>query len=187
MEQMPQYQVEHIVMAVRNAMLDSTPRVIESVSNTIRQELTSPASMKRFDDLLDRYYKSNADLTGKFEQFNNNILQNQAQMTQLLAQIVENAGYECPNNPDIVLVRQWLDELLHGNEYLLKQQVRDLLESGMARRLRNVVATAVIIMAVLGLLGGIAAYFEISSAVSNAVADIVKKQEVKSDSTKSHP
>ena len=185
MEHLPQYMIDHIVMAVKTAMSDYSPALTQSVANTIRQELTSPASMVRFDGLLERYHKSTAEMTSRFEEFNRNILQNQSQMQSLLQQIIENGGGDCSNTEDIMDVKKWLDELLNGDDYKLKQQTRDLLESGFARSYRNIVATYVVVTAILGILGLIGGYFAMTSAVKDAVSTIQNSSSPQSDSSPS--
>ena len=173
MEHVPQFQIDQIVLAIKTAMSDCSPRITESVSSTIRQELSSPASMQKFDNLLERYHKANSDFTTKFEEFNKNILQNQLMLQSLLQQIIDDGSGDCPMNPDLKTIKDWLDELLNGDEYRLKQQIRDILESGWARRMRNVVVISIAVAAVLAVLGGVAAYMEVTSAVKSAMSDII--------------
>jgi hypothetical protein len=173
---LPQYQIDHIISSIRTAMVDVGPRHLEAVCSAIRQELNSPTNMSRFEGLLDRYYKSNTDLTNKLELFHQTILQNQTQVASLLKQMVEGAGnVECPNNPDLELIKSWLEDLLFGEEYKLRQQVRDLLESGVARGLRNMVITYITITALVAVATGIVGYFALSSTISKAVSTEVQK------------
>lgn len=148
-----QYQIDQIVMA-------------------IRQELNSPSATNRFDTLLDKYYKSNTDLSGKIELFHKAIVNNQEQITSLLKQIIDNSSIECPNNPDLEILRRWMEELLVGDEYKLKQQVRDLLESGFARKLRNIVVTYITITAIMAILTGAIGYFAMTKAISTEIKNI---------------
>ena len=150
-------------------MSDMTPRQVDSVCSAIRQELSSPTAMNRFELLLDRYYKSNNDLTNKLELFHQNILKNQDQIATLLRQILDSSASGCPNNPDLELVRQWLEEILIGDEYKLKQQVRDLLESGVARGLRNLVITYITITALVAGATGVIGYFALSSSINSQI------------------
>lgn len=154
-----QYQIDQIVMA-------------------IRQELNSPSATNRFDTLLDKYYKSNTDLSGKIELFHKAIVNNQEQITSLLKQIIDNSSIECPNNPDLEILRRWMEELLVGDEYKLKQQVRDLLESGFARKLRNIVVTYITITAIMAILTGAIGYFAMTKAISTEIK-IIKIYNIK--------
>jgi len=172
---LPQYQIEQIVSSIKTAMSDAGPRHMEAVCSAIRQELSSPTNMNRFENLLDRYYKSNNDLTGKLEAFHRTILHNQTQITELIKQMIEGCGGECPNNPDLEAVREWLEELLFGDEYKFRQQVRDLLESGIARGLRNIVITYITITALVAVATGVVGYFALSSNISKAVSTEVQK------------
>lgn len=172
---LPQYQIEQIISSIKVAMSDVGPRQAEVVCAAIRQELSSPTNMNRFENLLDRYYKSNNDLTSKLETFHQTILQNQTQIAGLIKQMIEGCGGECPHNTDLEVVREWLQELLFGEEYKFRQQVRDLLESGIARGLRNMVITYITITALVAIATGVVGYFALASTISKSVSVEVQK------------
>lgn len=176
-EPLPQYQIDHIVSVIRSSLSEIVPRqqLMEGICTSIRQELNSPTAMTRFENLLNQYYKSNSDIVNKFDLFHQTIVTHQTQIAGLLKQILDGATLECPNNPDLELIRVWLEEILVGDEYKLKQQVRDLLESGFARKLRNVVITYITITALMAITGGIIGYFALTSAISKDISTEMQK------------
>jgi hypothetical protein len=158
-------------------------RRAETISSAIKNELNSPQAMVRFENLLDRYYKSSNDLNVKLDQFNQLILQNQEQITILLKQIVDGAVSECPNNPNLEIIKEWMEDLLFGDEYKLKQQVRDLLESGMARKLRNFVITYITITAIIAMASAFIGYFFVAKNVSKSILDDIGRGRIVYDSS----
>ena len=167
----PQYQIDQITSYIRQLITDND----SYVGNIIKNELNSPVAISRFEVLLDKYYKSNTELTIKIDQFHQSILKNQDEVADLLEQIISDSAVACPHNRDLALLKEWLEELLFGPDHKFMQQVRDLLESKIARNLRNMVITYMTIIFLLATISGIVGYYALTK---NIIARIEQVQHV---------
>lgn len=171
--QLQQFQLDQILIAIRNAIADSLSRSHDNIRASIRDELSSPQMIRRLDDVVEKYYKSNSELASKIHEFHRLIVDNQNQSTELLRQIIESKiEIDCPNNQDLSDIKKEFLEILNDDEYKLKQQIRDLKESGIARKIRNLTITVSFIIALVSTISGLITYFAVTANVTKTVSTL---------------
>lgn len=137
----PQYQIDEIVSSVKTSVLDAV----------------SKGDMSgRFAGIAEKSAEINADLKVSVKNFQDQSIKNQEEITNLLDQIVESLSQIYNQDPcQFESVCKEINEILHGDEYKLKEQVRDLKESGFAKKVRNLAITIATLVALSGLSGAI--------------------------------
>ena len=153
-------------------MAEIAQHQIDQIINAIKTRLNSEEVCSKFEKLIEKYYESNIQLNGRVASFQQIMVDNQKEMKELLSQMV-NSSVEIQESEDLQELIKQLNEILFGEEYKLKQQIRYIQEIGLAKHIRNLVIALWVIVSVGGIIGSIAAY-KIFLYKPNEISNVAK-------------
>lgn len=151
----PQYQINEIVSSVKTSVMDA---------------LAKADMASKFAGIAEKSADINADLKASVKQFQDQSIKNQEEISKLLDQIIESLSQIYNQDPcQFESVCKEINEILNGEEYKLKEQVRDLKEAGFAKKARNIVITFATLVALSGISGAVGAFlvYHFNKEVSN--------------------
>jgi predicted RNase H-like nuclease (RuvC/YqgF family) len=146
-------------------MADISQHQIDQIISAIKVKLNSEEVFSKFEKIIEKYYESNTQLNGRVTEFQRIMVDNQKEMKELLSQMV-NSSVEIQESEELQTLIKDLNEVLFGDEYKLKQQVRYLQEINLAKNIRNIGIAIWLILLIMGIFGGVETFMAVKNMVT---------------------
>ena len=160
---------------VENAMSKSIPGQFDAIRNAIMAILSSSEFSDRFIKSAEKNAVANERLLEKIQSFQERSIKNQEDVAGFMAQVLESVTDLQNREPcAFAAFGPEVQNILVGEDYKLKEQIKLFNEAGIARKLRNFVVTIYTLIALAGII-------TISSIVYAAIvrSELIDLQESK--------